>query len=570
MATLDRQLISFLQADTLDEIRRLINHYPDLLSPEADARLVSFSELDDDEVRKIINAGRALLQRCREVGPDLAVAELRARVSNSSPKKPSGTAVISPSSPKGRPVGLFRVLLASVFGIGSTKLKANLDIYKAGQFLDDETENRPSSIETAIRYLEKALKRASPDRSPQEWAIAINNYANVYYLRVRGERAENLEICIQAAKLASESIDYHRFPAEWGAVMITLGKAYFRRMRNSPAEHINDAIRTYERALRLMTYERFPVQWGMLTRYLGRAYKERKEGDLIENLERAIAAYENLLSRKSLKGVSEGLDLERCVRELADVYEQRNRLSPVRKPPTASGTSGHQSSAEPITFMISSKLGPRHVAQGWRSPSKSFGSGAVPQIDERQRFLHHPATRTSFMRVRRLLIKAVLVWCLAIPFLLYTLFWTRGSPALDALNSLVPIKRLSVSMVLAAIGFVVGGFFLATAIRELRKFRRLSLLYFKNSTHVEALGCLRQHLERGLPFAIYFRNFALEAAIVDLSKANANKSSLLYILPASPIEMKLSSALGVEMSLIGIDNPLNIYRVERPVIPRLC
>ena len=72
-------LFAFIQAETWDESRRILEAHPELLTDEADAllgQLVQAAQAQGDEnARRFLEEHRALLRRCREVGVEQAFAE---------------------------------------------------------------------------------------------------------------------------------------------------------------------------------------------------------------------------------------------------------------------------------------------------------------------------------------------------------------------------------------------------------------------------------------------------------------------------------------------------------------
>ena len=70
-------LLAFIQAETWEESRRILESHPELLTDEADAVLGQLVQAQEDEdARHFLEELRALLRRCREVGIERAFAEL--------------------------------------------------------------------------------------------------------------------------------------------------------------------------------------------------------------------------------------------------------------------------------------------------------------------------------------------------------------------------------------------------------------------------------------------------------------------------------------------------------------
>ncbi len=71
-------LVDFVQAPTWEESKRLLELHPELLQPEIDAGLQQWAmQQENDGARKSIEEYRALLARCRDMGIDVAFAELQ-------------------------------------------------------------------------------------------------------------------------------------------------------------------------------------------------------------------------------------------------------------------------------------------------------------------------------------------------------------------------------------------------------------------------------------------------------------------------------------------------------------
>ncbi len=74
---LARRLVAFINAPTWNKSQRMVESQPDLLSAEADALLARLAQAQTDEgARQLIEAHRALLARCREVGVAEAFEEV--------------------------------------------------------------------------------------------------------------------------------------------------------------------------------------------------------------------------------------------------------------------------------------------------------------------------------------------------------------------------------------------------------------------------------------------------------------------------------------------------------------
>ena len=103
--------------------------------------------------------------------------------------------------------------------------------------------------------------------------------------RIRGDRAENLEMAIAAYKQALEIHTREALPQDWARTQMNLGGAYSDRIRGDRAENLEMAIAAYKRALEIHTREALPQDWATTQMNLGVAYSYRIRGDRAENLE---------------------------------------------------------------------------------------------------------------------------------------------------------------------------------------------------------------------------------------------------------------------------------------------
>ncbi|OKH57878.1 CHAT domain-containing protein, partial [Scytonema sp. HK-05] len=145
----------------------------------------------------------------------------------------------------------------------------------------------------------QALQEHTRDRFPMKWAMTQNNLGNAYRNRIRGERAENLEIAISCYTQALQEYTRDRFPIEWAGTQNNLGNAYSVRIRGERAENLELAISCYTQALQERTRDRFPIDWAMTQNNLGAAYRNRIRGERAENLEIAISCYTQALQERT-------------------------------------------------------------------------------------------------------------------------------------------------------------------------------------------------------------------------------------------------------------------------------
>ncbi|WP_293327131.1 CHAT domain-containing protein [Microcoleus sp. PH2017_30_WIL_O_A] len=109
---------------------------------------------------------------------------------------------------------------------------------------------------------------------------------------IRGKKAENLELAIAAYEASLEVWTRDAFPFEWAACQNNLASAYFYRIRREKAENLELAIAACEASLEVWTRDAFPFEWAACQNNLASAYQNRIRREKAENLKLAIAAFE--------------------------------------------------------------------------------------------------------------------------------------------------------------------------------------------------------------------------------------------------------------------------------------
>ena len=113
----------------------------------------------------------------------------------------------------------------------------------------------------------------------------MNNLANAYLYRIRGERAENLEQAIAHYQQVLEVMTRQAMPLEWATTMNNLANSYRNRIRGERVGNLEQAIAHYQQALELFTVDRFPNDHRRTQRNLGNLHFGEK------NWSQAHAAY---------------------------------------------------------------------------------------------------------------------------------------------------------------------------------------------------------------------------------------------------------------------------------------
>ena len=163
----------------------------------------------------------------------------------------------------------------------------NLAIVYTYRIRGEKAEN----IEVAIASYTAALTVLTLDAFPEYGARAQNNLAVAYTYRIRGEKAQNIEVAIAYYTAALTVYTRDAFPEDWAMTQNNLGIAYSNRRRGEKAENIEVAIAYYTAALTVYTREAFPEYWAMTQHNLAAAYSQRIRGEKAQNIEVAIASY---------------------------------------------------------------------------------------------------------------------------------------------------------------------------------------------------------------------------------------------------------------------------------------
>lgn len=133
---------------------------------------------------------------------------------------------------------------------------------------DDHAEN----LETAIEYAHLGLEQCTSESDPREWARLHHTLGTAYQTRVRGERADNIEIAIHHFTLqlsVEQQLDAH---SRWSAHN-NLGNTYVRRIAGRFVENVDAALSHLTTALEHCSRERNPEDWATAQINLGNAYR---------------------------------------------------------------------------------------------------------------------------------------------------------------------------------------------------------------------------------------------------------------------------------------------------------
>src|SRR6476661_1362272 len=148
---------------------------------------------------------------------------------------------------------------------------------------------RANNLEIAITGYQILLNNWEP--GSENWATTQNNLAIAYSDRIRGEKAENIELALASCTAALTVRTRDAFPENWATTQHNLGVAYGDRIRGEKAENIELALASYTAALTIRTRDAFPQDWALTQNNLGEAYRNRIRGEKAQNIELAIASY---------------------------------------------------------------------------------------------------------------------------------------------------------------------------------------------------------------------------------------------------------------------------------------
>jgi len=164
-------------------------------------------------------------------------------------------------------------------------------VYFSVGMIDFHLGNREINLEIAIAGLEVASP-ITLTANPPAWGMLQCCLSDAYNDRIRGDRADNQEKAIAAAKSAFQVFNRDTVPPGWALGQKTLGLAYYGRILGEREDNLEAAIACYEAALKVYTRQQFPKEWAACQSHLGIAYRHRLLGDKAENIEKAIACYE--------------------------------------------------------------------------------------------------------------------------------------------------------------------------------------------------------------------------------------------------------------------------------------
>ena len=137
---------------------------------------------------------------------------------------------------------------------------------------------RANNLEIAITGYQILLSNWEP--GSKNWAMTQNNLAVDYTYRIRGEKAENMELAIASYTAALSVLTRDAFPEKWALTQNNLGVAYNDRIRGEKAQNIELAEKCYHNALTIRTREAFPQEHTETKSNLGNLYRSNQQWQL--------------------------------------------------------------------------------------------------------------------------------------------------------------------------------------------------------------------------------------------------------------------------------------------------
>ncbi|MEM7553350.1 MAG: CHAT domain-containing protein [Cyanobacteria bacterium P01_A01_bin.84] len=212
----------------------------------------------------------------------------------------------------------YKILLTICdFPVDWAKTQYNLGNAYWNRIKGDKAEN----IELAIEYCQNALIVFNQQYFPVYWAGTQNHLGAAYSDRIKGDKAENIEQAIEFSQNALFVFNQQNFPEDWARTQINLGKAYLDRIKGDKIENIERAIEFGQNALIVFNQQNFPVYWANIQSNLVAAYNNRIKGDKAENIERAIEYCQNALIIRTQQDFPE--DWARTQINLGKAYTNR-------------------------------------------------------------------------------------------------------------------------------------------------------------------------------------------------------------------------------------------------------
>jgi tetratricopeptide (TPR) repeat protein len=170
----------------------------------------------------------------------------------------------------------------------------NFEGARARAFLNRVSANRATDLEEAIAGYNRALELTL---GGDEEANLVMHLGAVYMERLRGDRADNLEVAVELHRIALQALGPASHPETWALMRTNLAVALIRSERGDRAARLGEAAELCRSALEFRTPDRDAVDWAYSQINLATALDEMaalRESDPTE----AIGAFEEVIAEQ--------------------------------------------------------------------------------------------------------------------------------------------------------------------------------------------------------------------------------------------------------------------------------
>jgi tetratricopeptide (TPR) repeat protein len=155
-------------------------------------------------------------------------------------------------------------------------------------------------FEQALEHYHCAMQILTEEKFPVQWATVQQGLSATYFMRISGNKAENIQEAIVRGQSALRVLTRTTYPFEWAGAHAHLGEAYRQATLYANLQELysgrsvmqEQAIRHLEAALQVYTQHDYPLEWARVQHFQGMVYLERVQGKRHENLAQARNCFE--------------------------------------------------------------------------------------------------------------------------------------------------------------------------------------------------------------------------------------------------------------------------------------
>lgn len=178
--------------------------------------------------------------------------------------------------------------------------------------------DRADNLERAISACEAALPVLDRAGQHDAWANTQLVLAGLWHDRMRGDRTDNIKRAIAADRAALEILTRGHDPSRWAAANVNLATHLAANRSGARQENVEAAIAAYEAAGEVITRDYAPQAFRVLELDSAPLFAERDKGNRASNQERAIAMLNDVLATNDLGSVVSSANYS-----LGNVYRYR-------------------------------------------------------------------------------------------------------------------------------------------------------------------------------------------------------------------------------------------------------